>query len=273
MIKVNNLSKSFGSKKILNNISFEVKNGEIFSLIGPNGAGKTTTLRTLYGELRKDNGDIRIFENEFHPSLKNKIAVMSEDRLTFKRMNGEDYLKLWSMMYPRFDAETFSDFAIHYRFDLKQKVETYSMGMKTLFHIALTLSSTSDLLILDEPTQNLDPVIRKEILDILKEYVENGEKSIIISSHEIYELEEITNSFAIIKEGRILYSDNLDSAKEKHRIIQKGEEIPEGTVISSLGEEVLVKSEIEVGRYANFREISLGYLKENKSFKPFKSRK
>jgi ABC-2 type transport system ATP-binding protein len=273
ILKVEAISKSFGAKKILNNISFDVNSGEIFSLIGPNGAGKTTTLRCLYGDLKSETGVIEIFGEEYKPSLKKKIAVMSEDRLTFKRFTGEDYLKIWSMLYPNFDNETFSDFSIHYNYDLKQKVDTFSMGMKTLFHIALTISTNADLLILDEPTQNLDPVIRKEILEILKEYVENKEKSIIISSHEIYELEEITNSFAIIKEGRILYTDNLDNAKEKHRIINKGEVIPQGEVISTINENVLVKTEEDVGDYANFRDISLAYLKEKKSFKPFSKSK
>ena len=269
IVDIKNMSKSFGSKSVLNNISISVKEGEIFSLIGPNGAGKTTTMRCIYGDLRPDDGEIDVFGESFSPKLKTNIAVMSEDRLTFGRFNGEDYLKMWAMIYPKFSRETFSDFSIHYKFDLKQKIDTYSMGMKTLFHIALTVSSGADLLILDEPTQNLDPVIRHEVLEMLRDFVNQENKTVIISSHEIYELEEISTSFGIIKEGKLLYTDTIDDAKDKHRIINQGETIPEGEVIANIGDEVLIKTQEEVGRYPTFREISLAYLRENKVFKPF----
>ncbi len=269
IVNIKNMSKSFGSKSILNNISLEIKKGEIFSLIGPNGAGKTTTMRCIYGDLRQDSGEIEVFGKPFSPNLKTNIAVMSEDRLTFGRFNGEDYLKMWSMIYPDFNRETFSDFSIHYKFDLKQKIETYSMGMKTLFYIALTVSSGADLLILDEPTQNLDPVIRHEVLEMLKDFVNQEDKTVIISSHEIYELEEISTSFGIIKEGKLLYNDTIDDAKDNHRIVNQGEKIPEGEVIANIGDEVLVKTQEDIGRYPTFREISLAYLRENKVFKPF----
>lgn len=270
IVNIKNISKSFGSKSILNNISIDINQGEIFSLIGPNGAGKTTTMRCIYGDLRPDEGNVDVFGESFSPRLKTKIAVMSEDRLTFGRFNGEDYLKMWSMIYPKFNKETFSDFMIHYKFDMKQKIDTYSMGMKTLFYIALTVSSGADLLILDEPTQNLDPVIRHEVLEMLRDFVMQENKTVIISSHEIYELEEISTSFGIIKEGKLLYSDTIDDAKDKHRIINQGETIPEGEVIANIGDEVLVKTEKEVGRYPTFRELSLAYLRENKVFKPFR---
>jgi ABC-2 type transport system ATP-binding protein len=177
------------------------------------------------------------------------------------------------MLYPNFNEETFSNFVLHYNFDINQKVERYSMGMKTLFYLALTISSNADLLLLDEPTQNLDPVIRSEALKILRNYANETNKTIIISSHEIYELEEISSSFAIIKEGKILYTDDMDSAKEKHRMIRKGEPIPTGEVVSNFEEEVLVKTEEEIGRFATFNEIVLGYLRSIQAFTPFEVKK
>jgi ABC-2 type transport system ATP-binding protein len=104
---------------------------------------------------------------------------------------------------------------------------------------------------------------------MLKDFVNQENKTVIISSHEIYELEEISTSFGIIKEGKLLYTDTIDDAKDKHRIINQGETIPEGEVIANIGDEVLIKTQEEVGRYPTFREISLAYLRENKVFKPF----
>lgn len=269
VVKIKSLSKNFGSKRILNDISIDIPEGEIFSLIGPNGAGKTTTMRCIFGDLRPDSGDIEVFGKKLKSSEKSKIAVMTEDRLNFKRFTGNDYVNLWKMLYPRWNEKVFSSFAMHYKFGLNDKVDTYSMGTKTLFHLALCIASGAELLILDEPTQNLDPVIRQEILDVLKKFASDEGKTIIISSHEIYELEEISSCFAIIKEGRILYNDSIDDAKEKHRVITRGEKIPQGTIIGNSGSETIVKTNEENGRYATFREIVLAYLKGSKSFEPF----
>lgn len=269
VVKIKNLSKNFGSKRILNDISIDIPQGEIFSLIGPNGAGKTTTMRCIFGDLRPDNGDIEVFGKKLKSSEKSKIAVMTEDRLNFKRFTGNDYVNLWKMLYPGWNEKVFSSFAMHYKFVLNEKVDTYSMGTKTLFHLSLCVASGAELLILDEPTQNLDPVIRQEILDVLKKFATEEGKTIIISSHEIYELEEISSCFAIIKEGRILYNDSIDDAKEKHRVITRGEKIPQGIIIGNSGNETIVKTDDENGRYATFREIVLAYLKGSKSFKPF----
>ncbi|BBE29958.1 ABC transporter ATP-binding protein [Tepiditoga spiralis] len=270
MINVIKVNKSFKNNPVLNNITFHVKKGEIFSLIGPNGAGKTTTLRCIYDELTPNSGEIKIMDQHISSKLKEKIAVMPEDRFTFKKFTGTQYLKIWKLLYTNFDLEVFNKFLIHYKFNMEQTIETYSMGMKTLFYLALTIASNADLLILDEPTQNLDPVIRYDILNILKNYAIEKGKTIILSSHEIYELEEISDSFAIVTEGKVLYTDTIDNAKETHRILNKGEKV-EGEVISSVNEEILVKTTENIGRYPNFKEISIGYLKQNKTFTPFES--
>ncbi|MFO7882299.1 MAG: ABC transporter ATP-binding protein [Kosmotogaceae bacterium] len=269
MIKIEGLSKRFGSKPVLNNISVNIKEGEIFAFVGPNGAGKTTTLRCIYGELKPDSGSIDVFGGKLDSKAKQKIAVLTEDRLNFRRFTGEDYVRIWRMLYPTWQEKIFSSFAVHYKFDLSQRVEVYSMGMKTLFHMALTVASGADLLLLDEPTQNLDPVIRQEIMEVLRDYVIEEGKTMIISSHEIFDLEEIAHSFAIILEGHVLYTDTMDEAKEKHRMIGQGEGTKGGEVISALGNETLVKTTEEAGRFANFKEIVLGYLQGKRGFRPF----
>lgn len=270
ILKVEQLKKSFGSKPVLNEISLAVPTGEIFSIIGPNGAGKTTTLRCIYGDLKPDNGSIELFGQPFNPRQKDRVAVMTEDRLTFHRFKGEDYVKLWKMLYSKWNDKIFSNFALHYRFNMSDRVETFSMGMKTLFYIALTMASGADLLILDEPTQNLDPVIRQEVLSVLRDFVHAEGKTVVISSHEIYELEEISTSFAIVREGVVLYTDTIDDAKEKHRLIHRGETIPErGEMIGLVGNDNLVRTDQETGRYPNFKEVVLGYLQGNTRFSPF----
>lgn len=272
-VTITNMTKRFGSKRVLNDVSMEIKNGEIFALIGPNGAGKTTTLRTIFGEIKPDLGEVSVFGKPISAGIKEKMAVMPEERLTFSRFTSSDYHRLWSRLYPTWNEKVFSSFANHFRFNLDERVSTYSMGMKTLLNMALCMSTGADLMLLDEPTQNLDPVIRAEILSVIKNYTEDqSEKTIIISSHEIYELEEIASSFAIIREGEILYSDTIDNAKENHRIVNTGETVPFGAVIGIVDNETLVKTREEVGRYPNFKEIILGYLQGKKEFVPFQNK-
>lgn len=272
-ISIKNMTKKFGSKPVLNDISLEVKRDEIFALIGPNGAGKTTTLRTIFGEITPDSGEISVFSKKVTSKIKERITVMPEERLTFSRFTGEDYHDMWRKLYPLWNEKVFSSFANHFNFNLDEKVSVYSMGMKTLLNLALCMSANSDLMLLDEPTQNLDPVIRSEILKVIKNYTQEQEnKTIVISSHEIYELEEIATSFAIIKEGEILYDDTIDASKEKHRIINRGENIPAGDVIGIVENETLIRTAEDVGRYPNFKEIVLGYLQGKKEFIPFQKK-
>lgn len=272
IVKIENLSKSFGSKPVLNNISLSVGEGDIFAIVGPNGAGKTTTMRCIYGDLVPDAGIITVFGRSVTSKEKESIAVLTEDRLTFRRFKGEDYLRIWRMLYPRWNEDVFSSFAVHYKLPLGDRVDTYSMGMKTILHLAMVTASGADLLLLDEPTQNLDPVIRQEVMNVLRDYATQENKTLIISSHEIFDLEEIASTFAIVLEGKILYTDTIDGAKEKHRIISRDHRYDSGEIISTVGNETLIKTSDEVGRYPTFKEVVLGYLQSKKAFSPFGSR-
>lgn len=272
IVRIEGLRKSFGSKPVLNNVSMSIAEGDIFAIVGPNGAGKTTTLRCIYGDLVPEAGKVEVFGKSITSREKEKIAVLTEDRLTFRRFKGEDHLRIWRMLYPGWNEDVFNSFAMHYNLPLGDRVDTYSMGMKTLLHLAMVVASGADLLILDEPTQNLDPVIRQEVMNVLRDYAAQENKTVIISSHEVFDLEEIAHSFAIVLEGKILYSGSIDEAKESHRIISRDNRYNTGEVISTIGNEMLVKTTEEVGRYSTFKEIVLGYLQSRKAFSPFGSR-
>lgn len=263
MIRVEHLRKQLGNKQVLSDVSFTVDDGSIFALVGPNGAGKTTTIRCLTGALRTDGGLIELFgesrDARSDLSIKERIAVVPEERPAFRNFIAKDYEELWSRLYPRWDERVFSNFIARYGFDLSQKVESYSIGMKTIFFVGLCVASQAELLVLDEPTQHLDPTIRLEIMNLLKECANSG-KTIVISSHEIFEIEEYATHFGIIKEGRVIYSDSIDNAKEIHRVIDKGESLEGADVIGIVGSSVLVKTKAEVGRFPKLNEIVVGYL-------------
>lgn len=137
MIRVEPLRKNFSGKQVLSDVSFSMEPGSILALVGPNGAGKTTTIRCITGVLKSDGGSITLFGERFEhvdsSSVKEKIAVVPEDRSVFRNFSGEDYAQLWASLYPKWDETIFSNFVARYGFDLSQKVESYSIGMKTLF--------------------------------------------------------------------------------------------------------------------------------------------
>ncbi|MEN3042803.1 MAG: ABC transporter ATP-binding protein [Fervidobacterium sp.] len=262
VLEVRNLSKRFTNKQVLSDISFCVRKGSIFALIGPNGAGKTTTIKCILDVISKDSGEVVIFGERFKPYVKKEIAVVSEDRRVLRNFTANDYEKLWASLYKNWDKRTFDVLMSRYSFNLDQKVDEYSIGMKTLFFVILAISSGSSLLILDEPTQHLDPTIRFEIMDLIKNAAKEG-RTILVSSHEIFELEEYATDFAIIKSGVVIYTDSLDEAKEKHRVIGRGENFIAGKIIGLLGDELLVRlneDTINVGRYPKFNDIVVGYL-------------
>lgn len=265
ILQVENLSKRFSDKQVLSDVSFSVKKGSIFALIGPNGSGKTTTIRCVLDAIPKDGGKVKLFGSDYLPSVKKKIAVVSEDRKVFRYFTANDYEALWSAVYPNWDKRTYDTLIARYNFNLKQRVEDYSIGMKTLFFVILAISSGAELLILDEPTQHLDPTVRFEIMRLIKGITYEG-RTALISSHEIFELEEYATDFAIIKSGVVIYSDSIDEAKEKHRIVGKGEEIAPGSIIGIVGDEVLIRVNEEdrgnkdVGRFPKLNDIVVGYL-------------
>lgn len=263
MIRVEQLRKNFSGKQVLSDVSFSIEPGNVLTLVGPNGAGKTTTIKCIAGVLKPDGGTIELFNESFQyvssPKVKQRIVVVPEERTTFRNFTASDYVHLWSSFYPNWNESIFSNFVARYGFDLSQKVGSYSIGMKTLFLVGLCICSQADLLILDEPTQHLDPTVKLEVMSLLKEYLENG-KAVLVSSHEIFELEEYATHVAIIKEGRTIYTDSIDGAKGKHRLVEKGETLQAGEVIGLVGQSVLLKIGEEVGRYPKLNEIVVAYL-------------
>ncbi|GAV23177.1 ATP-binding cassette domain-containing protein [Carboxydothermus pertinax] len=259
VLEVKNLSKQIRGKQILSDISFSLGKGEVLALIGPNGAGKTTTIKCIINAIKKDEGEVILFGKPFANEVKTRIAVVPEDRKVFRNFTAADYRSLWQSLYPAWNDQFFKDFVVKYNFNLNQKVESYSIGQRTLFLLGLALSSGTDLLLLDELTQHLDPTIRNEVIHLINQYARLG-NSLLVSSHEIFELEEYATAFAIIKNGKVLYTDSIDDAKQKHRIIRRGESFKEGEVIGMIHDDILLKTSDDIGMYPKLNQIVVGYL-------------
>ncbi len=263
MVKLENVKKQFRDKQVLTDINLNVEKGEIFALLGPNGAGKTTTLRIIGGQIRPTSGEVEVLGTRNVEKVKEKISILNEERASFPGLKVEDYRTIYKLLYPDFNEKLFNDVILHYSIGLSERVDKLSAGTKTMLFLALCMASGSSILLLDEPTHNLDPVKKDEVLKLIRNFAQTKDVTIVISSHEIYELEEIITSFAIIREGKILYQDTIDNAKESHRIVEEGESIPEGEIIGHLDNKTLIKTQRDVGRYPNFKELVVGYLKKD----------
>jgi len=263
ILEVKNLSKQIDGRQILSEINLAVAQGEVMALVGPNGAGKTTTLKCIMNALPKDSGEVWVFEKPFKASLKVDIAFVTEDRKVFDNLKLEDYYNMYKALYPSWDDQLFKNFLSKYGFNLRQEIQKFSRGQKTMILSILALSTGARLIIMDEPTQHLDPASRYELIQLIKQYVNERGGTVLLSSHEIFELEEYATGFAIIKDGKILYSDTIDEAKHKHRIVRLNENIKGAKIVAVIDNEVLIKTEDDIGEYPRLNQIIVGYLKSD----------
>ena len=265
MMKIENLSKSFKNVIALSNINLEIKEGEIFGIVGPNGSGKTTMLRIIIKELDPDRGRIYSNNTVINENSKIDFAYMSEQRNGIDNFRLNDYRNFYSMLYPKWDDSLFFALVSNFKIPDTRKYKNLSMGNKTALMFALTISANTKYVLLDEPTQHLDPQRRYVALETIKK-LSLKDKTIIISSHQMEEMEGVLTSFAILSNSILLYSDTLDNAKDYHRILGKASDLRDFTMIATLNNnDMLVKiddPEMDLGRYPKFGEIVVGYLKK-----------
>ncbi|KOC55103.1 ABC transporter [Clostridium botulinum] len=222
MIEISNLSKTLGDKKVLKDVSFNVKKGSIFGLIGPNGAGKTTLIKHLVGIYNMDKGSIKINEENVYenPTTKKIVGYVTDENNLINNFNLKTISKFYKLAYENFDINKFYKLNEIFQLPEKKSIKKFSKGMKMRVSIMLNLSINPEVLILDEPTNGLDPIVKKKFFNILLEDVAERETTVIISSHNLMELERICDSIAIINGGEIKYSNSVEDMKETIRKIQ-----------------------------------------------------
>ncbi len=211
-IEVRNLTKEYENFK-LENVSFNVGKGIIMGFIGENGAGKSTTIKAILNLIKKDNGLITVLGKEINRNekgIKNELGIVLNDGNFNEKLNVKAINKIMKNIYKRWDDDVFYKYIEKFNIDTSKKIEEFSKGMKMKLSIAIALSHKAKILILDEATSGLDPVARDEVLDILMEFIQNEENSILISSHITSDLEKIADYITFIHNGKIIFSENKD---------------------------------------------------------------
>lgn len=211
----------------LDHVSFAVPKGSIMGYIGQNGAGKTTTIRSLLNIIPIDHGEIRVLGLDHikdEAEMKQLIAVVFDELPFHDIFNANDMAKIFEGLYGQWDNGIYQEYLDRFQLPSKKKIGQFSKGMKMKLQIACALSHNAELLVMDEPTTGLDPVVRDEILHIFMEYLETGERSILMSSHITSDLEKIADSVTYIDKGKILVSGYKDEILEKHGVIKCSKE-------------------------------------------------
>ena len=222
VIELNNVVKDYGDFK-LDNISFTVPRGSVCGFIGQNGAGKTTTIRIMLDVIRADSGKIKLFGEDVKgnaPRLREDIGVVYDEMGFHEFMTGKDINIMMKHIYKNWDEKVFFDYLKRFALPSKKKCGDFSRGMRMKLQIAVALSHNAKLLVMDEPTAGLDPIVRNEILDIFREFVLEEDHSIFISSHITGDLEKIADEVVFIDGGKIVLQGNKDEILERHGILK-----------------------------------------------------
>lgn len=235
----------------LDNISFNVPVGSIMGFIGQNGAGKSTTIKAILNIIGIDSGKITILGKDHikdEYAVKSQIAAVFDELPFHEGFNADQICTMFSGLYSNWDREKYYAYLERFGLPRKKKLKAFSKGMKMKLQIATALSHGAKLLIMDEATTGLDPVVRNEILDIFREYLQDETNSILMSSHITSDLEKIADSVTFIDKGKILLSGVKDEILENHGLLKcKREELsqlaPEDYIsarINDFGAEAMV---------------------------------
>ncbi|AAT60723.1 MULTISPECIES: ABC transporter ATP-binding protein [Bacillus cereus group] len=221
MLKVTSLKKTIDSQTILDDVSFTLQRGSIIGLLGRNGAGKTTLLRTMVGILDPDEGSVTYEDTDIHknPETKQKIVYVPDSTNILNGYTVKEIVKFYKTVYTAFDEVYF--YELLERFNLPNKrIRSYSKGMKALFAIILAISTKAEYIILDEPTNGLDPIVKRQILQFLVGEVAEKEITIFVSTHHLDEVEQIADTIIILKGHTISSITSLDDTKSRFAKIQ-----------------------------------------------------
>lgn len=234
MIEVRNVMKEFDGFRALDDMSMTVQTGSVYGLVGPNGAGKSTIIRHLTGIYRQDAGEITIdgapvFEN---PEVKSRIAYIPDDIFYYANASIREMMDFYRSIYPHFDAERFKKLADVFGLDPKRQMRRLSKGMQKQAAFWIAVSLRPEILILDEPVDGLDPVMRRQIWSIIMADVAENGTTVLVSSHNLRELEDVCDSVGIMNKGKIMIERSLNELQENIVKIQlalpDGESLPEG---------------------------------------------
>ena len=242
MIEVKELVKTFGDFRALDGLDIKVPSGAVYGLVGPNGAGKSTVIRHITGILKQDSGEVKVNGEDVYENteVKAKIAYIPDDVFYYTQASVNDMMKFYRDMYPKFDMERFSSLGKVFGIKTSSAIRKLSRGMQKQVAFWLALSMRPETVVLDEPVDGLDPVMRRQVWNVLLSDVAENGTTVLISSHNLRELEDVCDHVGIMNKGKMMIERNLADLQESLVKVQlalpEGKSVPEGLDILHMSE-------------------------------------
>lgn len=277
-LELKDVSKTYKDFK-LDNINLKLPKGCIMGFVGENGSGKSTTIKLIFDIIKKETGNIQVLGNnniKLSRSIYEKIGVVLDECCFPENLNIKDIDKVLSSMYKTWNRKKFYEFMKRFHLPEGKAVKDFSKGMKMKLSIAIALSHATELLVLDEATSGLDPIVREEILDVFLEFIQEETHTILMSSHIISDLEKVCDYICFIHKGKIIFTEAKDDLLERYGVLKcsisefnsLNQSAVKGHRINSFGVEALVEKDKLRGNYvvddANIEDIMLFYIKGDK---------
>ena len=230
MLEMKHVTKTFGDFKALDDLTMAVPHGAVYGLVGPNGAGKSTAIRHLTGIYRPDSGEITleglpIYEN---PAVKTTIGYIPDDIFYYPSATLEEMRKFYRGLYPKFDNELFEKLQDVFQLPRKSPIRRFSKGMQKQAAFHLTICTRPEVMILDEPVDGLDPVMRRQVMSLILADVAERGTTVLISSHNLRELEDVCDHVGIMNHGKMLLERSLADMQGSTVKLQMVGDVPEG---------------------------------------------
>ncbi|WP_102401323.1 ABC transporter ATP-binding protein [Haloimpatiens massiliensis] len=227
ILEIKNVTKEY-KNFTLKDISFNLPKGYIMGFIGPNGSGKSTTIKLVMNLIRKNSGEIKVFgldHIKHEKAIKDRIGFVYDENYYYEDLNINEIRNIIKPFYSKWSDEIFNKYMREFNLNTKCKIKSLSKGMKTKFALAVALSHEAEFIIMDEPTAGLDPIFRREILDILYDLIQNEQRSVFFSTHITTDIEKIADYITFINNGEIIFSREKDEILEKYALVKGTKEI------------------------------------------------
>lgn len=222
VVEFKNVEKTFKDFSV-KHIDLQVKQGFVTGFIGGNGAGKSTTIKIMMNLLRPDAGEVKVFGLDYkthEKEIKERIGFVYDGNVFFEGLNLKDIKRIVGPAYKRWDDALFYQYVEQFDLPLNKAIKTFSKGMQMKASLAIALSHHAELIIMDEPTAGLDPIFRRELLDLLQELMLDGSRTIFFSTHITTDLDRIADYIAFIRNGKLVFNQSIHEVAENYALVK-----------------------------------------------------
>jgi len=222
VVELKNVTKKFKGFSV-NNIDLQVKRGFVTGFIGANGAGKSTTIKTMMNLLKPDTGEVKLFGLDYkthEKAIKERIGFVYDGNIFFEGLNLKDIKRIVAPAYKRWDDTLFYQYVEQFELPLNKAIKTFSKGMQMKASLAIALSHHAELIIMDEPTAGLDPIFRRELLDLLQELMVDSNRTIFFSTHITTDLDRIADYIAFIQKGELVFNQSIHDVAQNYALVK-----------------------------------------------------